>query len=245
MIVFTDLDGTLLDHHSYRYDPARPALNALAARDIPVVLASSKTAAEIQPLQHALGLAQWPAIVENGAGVMSPEADLPDRSAYHTLRAALDGIQPDLRAQFSGFGDVKDAQVAAWTGLPIDQATLARARAFTEPGIFSGSDDERAAFTEALVEQGVQAKQGGRFLTLTFGTTKADAMREVAKSLGTPPVVALGDAPNDADMLRAADIAIIIRNDHGPSPGDIPGAIRTRLEGPSGWNAAVLELLQD
>ena len=30
LVVFTDLDGTLLDHHSYGYAPAQPALDALA-----------------------------------------------------------------------------------------------------------------------------------------------------------------------------------------------------------------------
>ena len=56
MLVFTDLDGTLLDHNDYGYGPALPALTELKARDIPLVLASSKTAAEIAPLHHDLGL---------------------------------------------------------------------------------------------------------------------------------------------------------------------------------------------
>jgi phosphoglycolate phosphatase-like HAD superfamily hydrolase len=35
-IVFSDLDGTLLDHETYLFDAAQPALNALKARDIPL-----------------------------------------------------------------------------------------------------------------------------------------------------------------------------------------------------------------
>ena len=245
MIVFTDLDGTLLDHSSYDYAPALPALQALSERETPVILASSKTAAEIAPLQTELKLDGWPAIVENGAGIHGL-ADAPGiQDDYDRLRQILAGLPQALRNRFTGFGDVTEAEVAEWTGLTPAQARLARRRAHTEPGKFDGDQAARAAFSEALAGHGVRVRQGGRFLTLTFGRTKADAMRELAESLGTGPVVALGDAPNDHDMLQAADIAIIIRNDHGPDPGPVPGAIRTRLEGPAGWNAAILDILKD
>ncbi len=35
LIVFTDLDGTLLDHHSYSWRAASPAMAKLAANGIP------------------------------------------------------------------------------------------------------------------------------------------------------------------------------------------------------------------
>ncbi len=245
MIVFTDLDGSLLDHQTYDYSPALPALNALAERQIPVILASSKTAAEIAALQTEMNLQHWPAIVENGAGLVGTGFAAPGLNQYDDLRATLDKLAPELRAHFQGFGDGTDADVASWTGLPIEQSTLARQRSFTEPGRFSGTADEQVAFVAALKALGVTAKQGGRFLTLSFGRTKADGLRKIAASMGSSPTVALGDAPNDRDMLLAADKAVIIRNDHGPDPGEIPGAIRTSLEGPAGWNAAILTLLQD
>ena len=46
-IVFTDLDGTLLDHHTYDHSPALPALAKLQEKQIPLVFCTSKTAAEI------------------------------------------------------------------------------------------------------------------------------------------------------------------------------------------------------
>ena len=56
LLVFTDLDGSLLDHHTYRWDAAADALRLLQEADIPVILASSKTRAEMLPLQSALDL---------------------------------------------------------------------------------------------------------------------------------------------------------------------------------------------
>ena len=67
-LVITDLDGTLLDHHSYDWRPAQPALAALAAAGIPVVFNTSKTYAESQALQAQMGVSA-PLIVENGSCV--------------------------------------------------------------------------------------------------------------------------------------------------------------------------------
>ncbi len=54
-MVFTDLDGSLLDHHSYSFVAREPALDHLRLASISVVPASSKTAAEILLLRDALG----------------------------------------------------------------------------------------------------------------------------------------------------------------------------------------------
>ncbi len=249
-IVFSDLDGTLLDHDTYSYAPALPALEGLKARGIPVVLASSKTAAEIAPLRGALGLAHCPAIVENGAGVLAAHADADAGAAeYARLRACLDDLPAALRAQYRGFGDWSDQQVSDKTGLPLAQARLARVRAFSEPGLWSGDAAGRAAFLAALSAMGVHAKQGGRYLTLSFGGTKADRMGEVvalfAVAVGdAPTVIALGDAPNDIEMLQAADIGVVIANAHAaPLPslaGEGQGAIlRSTKFGPDGWNEMI------
>ena len=71
LIVFTDLDGTLLDHHSYSWRAASPAMAKLAANGIPLIFNSSKTAAEMRHLQNAMGI-RAPFIVENGAAAVIP-----------------------------------------------------------------------------------------------------------------------------------------------------------------------------
>ena len=47
LIVFTDLDGTLLDS-VYSFRKALPALKAVKEKNIPLILCSSKTRAEIE-----------------------------------------------------------------------------------------------------------------------------------------------------------------------------------------------------
>jgi len=250
-IVFTDLDGTLLDHETYSWAPALPALSMLRARGVPVVLASSKTAAEIAPLRDEMRLSHCPAIVENGAGILPAGAGPEDAGAdYARIRAALDAVPADLRAGFTGFGDWDADEIARQTGLPPETAALARRRAFSEPGVWSGPAARRAEFLAALESRGISARRGGRFLTLGFGGTKADRMAEIAEALGGGLTVALGDAPNDVEMLETAGRGFIIPNADAPEmpilAGERDGRIRRATKpGPAGWNEVMLTLLSD
>ena len=248
LVVFSDLDGTLLDHDTYAWDAAKPALTRLALLGCPVILTSSKTAAEITVLQADMALDAYPAIVENGAGVIGLEEAETEHSTYTRLRGLLDDVPQDLRAQFTGFGDMDVDALADLTGLSTDAAALARKRDFSEPGLWSGSSDEKAAFLDHLGTQGVFATQGGRFLTLSFGATKADGMARVLRRFDAERCVALGDAPNDITMLEAADYGVIIANPHRtllpPLNGEDEGRISRTLDaGPLGWNTAVCALL--
>jgi len=247
--VFSDLDGTLLDHESYDWSPAAPLLDALTAAGIPVVLTSSKTAAELVALRRAMGLTASPAICENGAGVLEPGADtLPDDASWRALRAALDDLPADLRAPFRGFGDMSAAQVAERTGLAPEEAKLAQQRAFTEPGLWQGEAAGRDAFIAALQSRGISAREGGRFLTLGPATTKADALAAVARRLGAEVTIALGDAPNDIEMLERATYGVILPNPHRaalpPLAGEAEGRItRAARPGPQGWAPALAGIL--
>ena len=245
LVVFSDLDGTLLDHDTYSWAPAQPALDRLAAKAVPVVLATSKTAPETLLIQKRMDLSRFPAIVENGAGIIGLGADVDEYAKdYNRLRACLDDLPKGLRQHFTGFGDMDVGTVAQITGLPDEDAARAKARAFSEPGLWSGPEDEKADFLTSLSHAGITARAGGRFLTLSYGKTKKDGMDEIAAQLGARITMALGDAPNDIDMLEAADHGVIVYNPHHPPLPELQGEqsgriIRTTQTGPAGWNAAV------
>lgn len=249
MLVFTDLDGTLIDHDTYQWAAARPALDAVRTAGGGIILASSKTAPEIVTLRQELGLQGWPAIVENGAGVLPAHtmtaATAPD---YAEIRKALDDLPRDMRSRFVGFGDMSASEVAAATGLTDTSASRAKTRSFSEPGLWRGTADQRLAFETALLSKGITAREGGRFLTLSLGCKKSDQMASIITEYQPQHTIALGDAPNDIEMLEAADFGVIVANPaHAPLPplkGEAEGRIiRTPKPGPTGWNAAVLHYL--
>lgn len=258
LIVFSDLDGTLLDHETYSYRAAIPALDALKQRGAITVLASSKTAAEIMPLREELGLSHCPAIVENGAGYLAPYQLASDtkikKGTHPQLIEALESLPEALREAFESFLNWTPKEIAKKTGLSKKKAKLAGKRQFSEPGLWTGDKSGEKAFLKALKAKGVDGRRGGRFLTLSFGATKGDQMDEIIAQFSAgsarPLTMALGDAPNDVEMIAKADRGVIIANS-GARPierleDEAKGHIqRTLEEGPAGWNKAVLEWLHE
>lgn len=267
-IVFTDLDGTLLDAHTYDAEPARNALNLLAARGVPVIFCSSKTAAEQRPLRAALGLSQLPFIVENGAAVLVPEssslsvADWPravacpnervhalGRSA-DTVRAGITRASSAIGLSVTGYADLTVEAVATLTGLDPASAARAREREFSETLVDRHQPEQWSVFASALASEGLGVRHGGRFHTVTdLATDKGRAVRLVAELYSRQAghaitTVGLGDSANDEGLLAAVDQAwLVARPDGSWTPLEIPGLRRVPHAGPTGWAEAIRQLL--
>lgn len=251
-LIFTDLDGTLLDHDSYSFRAAAEALAEIRRRAIPLILASSKTAAEIVALQHELG--HWePFICENGAAIFQHKNDGPEPlKVFARPRVEVLQVLHDLRSaqgyDFLGFADCAVHEIAELTGLAPDQAALAAQREYSEPLHWRDSKQRLTRFCTELAERGLQAQQGGRFVSVSSPCGKGRALKwlqEKYREDRSPITVALGDSPNDLDMLAGADIAVVIQSArsadmHVPGPARV---IRSDLPGPRGWQAVVSKLL--
>lgn len=249
LLIFTDLDGSLLDHHSYRWDAAKPWLDRLAQAKVPVIVTTSKTAAEVLQLQQQLGLGALPFIAENGAQIVFPADWQQDTQLfgadYPSLLAELAELRRQTGFAFSGFADVDDATVAEWTGLRLSEAHLARQRAGSEPIRWSGSDQQLETFQTLLALRNLTLTRGGRFYhVMGREVSKGNAARWLTKYYQWQrcqpfTTLSLGDGPNDISLLHATDYAVLIRGQQtGPLalPGDFPGQLyRTRQPGPAGW----------
>lgn len=263
-LIFTDLDGTLLDD-AYRFDAARKALATIRERGIPLILTSSKTLAEMRLLRRAMDLVH-PIIFENGAGVALPEGYFRHRPGitsgsplqvehfgptYSEIRSTLQRLRARHGFPFRGFGDMSAKEVADLTGLDEMAAQRARQRQGSEPGVWEGSEAIRRDFIAELARAGLRAVSGGRFLHVMPKVDKAEAMRElVGRFSAAHPdiryrVIAAGDSPNDADMLQLADLAVVIRR---PDSSWMPlkrreGVIKSPQAGPAGWQHCMQKLL--
>lgn len=262
LVLFSDLDGTLLDRETYAFDAARPALDRLRDASIPLVLCTSKTRSEVTPLRAALDNHD-PFIVENGGGVHIPDGYFPFPvegatrqagtwlislgSPYGDLVVALASAANESGVAVRGFATMSDAEVAAATGLDVREARRARSREFDEP--FEILDVDRAADLLAAIERrGFRHTSGGRFHHIMGANDKAAAVRRLislfARSRGPIRTVGLGDAPNDASFLNVVDLPILIASPRlHEVQALVPHARPTPLPGTAGWNAAVLDLL--
>ncbi|HET7291399.1 MAG TPA: HAD hydrolase family protein [Vicinamibacteria bacterium] len=264
LLVATDLDSCLLDE-SYSPEPALPAVRALREAGVPLVLASSKTRAEVEPLWRELQL-DAPFVVENGGALLFPEdPHLPwarPNGGLHALELgvqrrelllALHEIADETGTRLLGFASLGPSGIAAATGLSPAAAQLAAAREFDEPFLCEGDDPDAVARVVArAAARGLRVTRGGRFLHLSGSVDKGHALlallrHETARGR-RHATVGLGDAGNDLGLLQVVDRPILVPRPNGQVDPELeqalPRAERAPSPGPAGWNTAVLAVLK-
>lgn len=264
LIILTDLDGSLLDSDTYEPEAARPALDILLARKVPVIFCTSKTLAEVEPIRQALSITA-PFIVENGGAIYVPVDYFPEippqshqRGKYHVvefgtpygkLREGLRTIEGKVGIRLKGFGDMKLDEVVATTGLSPIQAMAAQQREYDEPFLVS----DPAKMFEIRHEAGqldLLVVVAGRFAHLVGGTHKGPACRVLLdlyrKHWGEITTAAFGDSLNDLPMLEQVDHAYLVEQRGGGYRDGIAFKNLIRLEGvgPEGWVKGVFQLIE-
>ncbi len=258
-IIFTDLDGTLLDPKTYSFREGLPALEEIRTRSIPLILCSSKTRAEIEGYRERLRN-EDPFIVENGGAVFVPSGYFPFPAGtlkgkyeitvfgrpYQEIRQEFVRLRESLRIDVRGFGDMTAEEIASLTGLSPEEAVLAKKREFGEPFIFGKGVDER--FLRTAEKDGFHWTRG-RFFYLMGDHDKGKAIRLLKQwygaEHGTLNTIGLGDGLNDLPLLREADHPVLVRKEDGAyeEMADLPNIIRADGIGPRGWNGAIMRLL--
>jgi len=267
ILIFTDLDGTLIDHDTYDFKEAKPALDMVRQMGIPVIICSSKTRAEIQLYRLRMDLS-GPFITENGGGIFIPANALNltgvsfvDREQYHVVElgvtyAALCNTWREIRRKkgflMTGFHEMTPEEIAAFAGLPLKEARLAANREYSEPFMFSDTLDQFHLLIRFLQEKGLRTTKGGRFYHVIGRNDKGKAV-EILKKIyaNTYPekriwTVGLGDSANDIPMLKHMDMAVMIRKKTGKweSVEGIDSIIYSEENGPRGWAESITALLK-
>lgn len=265
-IIYTDLDGTLLDHDTYSADEARGVLAQLSAAGVPVIPATSKTYAEVAAFREQMGL-DHAFIVENGAAVYVPMnlnircpmgskifEDFWVREFGIRRQALCDVIEAlDMTStfEFKSLTEMRTSEVASLTGLDLESANRAQMRLYSETIDWRDTDEALQQFTKALTDIGFAVSQGGRFVHLMGPNNKGIAARwfqNLLKREMTPDLasIAAGDAPNDREMLEGADFALVMRNDSG-TPLKLERSGSTFVSegsGPRAWSEGIQEIFK-
>ena len=250
LLVFTDLDGTLLDFHTFDWQPAAPWLERLQDEQIPVILCSSKTVTEMQDIQQELGLVGLPYIAENGA-VIQPDvrwenaARFISEKKHDEIRQFIDRVRQELHLKFTTFDDVDERVVAEWTGLSRPRSAFARKHEASVTLIWRDGDEQMTRFATELARQGLKIVQGARFWhILDYSCGKDVAVHWLVDHYRLhegkePTTLGLGDGPNDAPLLDSVGFAVVVKgfNREGVSlkNNDPARVYHTQHTGPAGW----------
>jgi mannosyl-3-phosphoglycerate phosphatase family protein len=265
-LIFTDMDGSLLDHHNYHFDEAVPTLTALEERKVPVIPVTSKTQAEVELLRDSLHNCH-PFIVENGAAVFIPQGyflqqpdDTVEKDGYWVKefvaprarwQSLIDQVRPRYSDQFKTFADAGIDGIIAMTGLNVHAAARAARRQYGEPVSWQGNGNLKHQFIEELTAAGAQILEGGRFLHVSGDCDKGRALRwleqvyQNANAEKQMVSLAIGDSQNDRAMLEQADHALLIRSPVHPLPEVCRSSNLTisTHTGPKGWAEGVNNIL--
>ncbi len=220
--VVSDVDGTLMDH-SYDLTPAKETIKTLQKLSIPVILCTSKTAAEVKVIRQELNLTD-PYIVENGAAIYGESLQKVNGKIilgkkYETLEQILNLISKEIDYELIPLNNLADSEATELTGLKGNSLTLMRDRHWSMPFL------NPPVFLEEKInicckKFNVNIFKGNRMSHLL--STKSNkgiainALKEYS-NIQNIEVIGLGDSPNDLPLLLNSDIKIVIPGIDGPN----------------------------
>ena len=258
-IIFTDLDGTLLDHNTYSYAKANQALNIIRKKTIPLIICTSKTRAEIEAYRKELGN-KHPFISENGGAIFIPKKyfsfkfkyNKEDRhyfiiqlgASYKRLNVVIQAIEKTYEVK--SFSDMSTKELAKETGLSLKQAGLAKKREFDKAFMILNPKHEKAVLSQ-IKKSRLHYTIGGRYYHIMGKSDKGKAVeiltRLFKKEYEDVMTIGLGDSPNDFHMLDNVDAGYLVMKKNRRYSSK--KYARAKGIGPEGWNKAVKKEVQN
>lgn len=207
IVVFSDIDGTLIDIFTRKYGKSKELVKKLKESSIPVILCSSKTWAEQDVIRKDLGLESEPFIIENGGAVIIPRSyfsgggagsgggSTDDDLKHHYGMRVVDGYSVIELGRSSAEIRKVLQYVRRKTGIPFKGVSdlsiegLAKIVGMTPEEaermskrqygetILEIDKTEKVKFEQALSKEGLQVIHGGRYFDVTAGNDKGKAVR--------------------------------------------------------------------
>jgi mannosyl-3-phosphoglycerate phosphatase len=265
-IVFTGLDGDMIDPHPETLHEVLPALELLQSRDIPLIGTTVRSAAEILPIIKALDFA-GPFIVENGSAIYIPtgflELEIPFQKKVDHYDVIEIGLQRDVILQklvnlrqkqgfkVTGYSELSDKEAANYIGIRQEEMEKAKAREYSEPLIFEGDEDDMEQLKLAAEAMSLRIWPQERYYVLSGDHDCSDSARLLLQfyreQYPDQPLISIGLGDNflSAPLLYAVDIPVLVRQLDGRFDDQVGrrGLKFTRDPGPVGWNQAVIALV--
>ena len=248
ILIFTDLDGTLLNRNTFNFDSIKTFLDELKNKNIIIIPNSSKTEDEIIEFNNEANF-KFPFISENGSIIHNlnffsdefPNKIILAKNVYEIQNIFDKNINQDLRSKCKVISSLTTSEQIQIFGLPENKLKKVFKRTCTIPIKFVGNNEEKLLLKNMLLEIGLDLKDGGRVLNLGDRINKADAMKKIIimlqqKFKSKPKTIAVGDNHNDLEMLKNSDIPCLVKNNKFINKDlQIKNLIISKQIAPEGW----------
>ena len=220
--VVSDVDGTLMDH-SYDLTPAKETIKKLQKLSIPVILCTSKTAAEVKVIRQELNLGD-PYIVENGAAIYGESlkkvhGKIILGEKYELLEEILACISKEVNYNLIPLNNLSDQEATELTGLKGNALTLMRDRHWSMP-FLNPPEHIEEKLENCCKRFKVEIFKGNRMShLLSINSNKGKAINALKNYVNKSKIriIGLGDSPNDLPLLLNSDFKIVIPGIKGPN----------------------------
>ena len=233
LMIFSDIDGSFLNHDDYSYGNLYSFITKLK-KISDIVFVSSKTFSEIKLLNNSLGIT-FPFIVENGACIFFPESyyntelegdKFFKKENYIGYRVSEKQIKSHKRYlnqfkkkfNFLFYSELSSEKLANITNLKGLQIKSSQDRLFSDPIYWNDSKKNFIKFENELKKINIRINKGGRFIHLSNDYDKGDAVGEFLKidnkqNTFKKMTISIGDSHNDISMLELTDYSCMIKRE--------------------------------
>ena len=247
VLIFTDLDGSLLHRDTFKFDEVKDYLKKLISKGIFIIPNTSKTEKEIIDFNDELGTS-LPYICENGAAINGldllnsnlPKELILSREKDNLIKIFEKSVPENLQIKCKWLSEMDKKKQSKIFGLEDEKLKMALNRKYTIPFIFEGNKNEKNELSKIVKNKGLALQEGGRVINLTDKVNKAKALqvfvRFFKKNYKNVKTIAVGDNYNDLDMLKISDFPCLVFNDKF-TLDQIPinDLIATNKPSPEGW----------
>ena len=247
ILIFTDLDGSLLHRDTFKFEEIKNYINHLLSKGIFIIPNTSKTEKEIIEFNNELG-SSLPFISENGAAIKGldllnsnlPKELILSKEKSNLIKIFEKSVPIDMQKKCKWLSNMDKKKQGVIFGLEDYKLEMALDRKYTIPFIFDGNKNEKKELSRIIKKKGLALQEGGRVINLTDKVSKAKALqvfvRFFKKNNENIKIIAVGDNYNDLDMLKISDFPCLVFNDKF-TLDEIPinNLIITNKPSPEGW----------
>ena len=230
-VIFTDIDGTLLDSYFPDLNKAKKLVEKTLKNGIHLILCSSKTELEQDLIRSNIQLKE-PFIVENGGATIIPLGYFKKSKFNHSkkfqnkyiietggssfkIRTLLKKIRTKHKINFKGTSDLSIPELSKITKLSEDYAKRMIKRKYSETIVQIDSKD-MPNFVINVEELGLKVIPGGQYFDITLGNDKGTATKilmEIFRKEYENNVIffGIGDSKNDESMLSLMNHSILVQ----------------------------------